>query len=447
MSGGLGGGGGGRRGPDPGRGRGGAASPPRRLPPFDPARLDLVDPYPAYRRYREDEPVHAVRSADGGGATTWYLFRYAEVARVLARREFGRVSPATGTAAPLPPGYAVLREVVENWLVFLDPPRHTRVRSLVGPALGAAPVDALRPRIRRLARGLVEPLATRSTVDVVADFAAPFPLLVVSGVLGVPERRQAWFRERALDLQRAGGARVDREAAGLARAERAAAELGAYFRRELELRRGPGNDRGDLLSALVRAADERSSLSPEEQAATCIHLLTAGHETTTGLIGKAVLALLVRPETAAELRAEPALLPGAVDEFLRHDPPVQMVTRWAQRDTVLAGYPVRRGDRIVLVLGSANRDPERFPDPERLDVRRDSARHCGFGLGIHYCAGAALARAEAEAGLAVLLERLPALRPGARPQVTVRYAPDWVFHGPERLTVTVPEESAGRATA
>ncbi|MER8045420.1 cytochrome P450 [Streptomyces sp. NPDC094032] len=423
-------------------------SAPRRLPPFDPARLDLSDPYPAYRRYREHEPVHAIRPDGGDRApTTWYVFRYAEVARVLARREFGRVSPATGSAAPLPPGYAVLREVVENWLVFLDPPRHTRLRSLVLPALGAGPVDALRPRIRRIALGLVEPLVARSTVDVVADFAAPFPLLVVSGVLGVPEHRQAWFRARALDLQRAGGARVDRDAEGLAVAERAAAELGAYFRRELELRRGPGNDRGDLLSALVRAADERTALSPEEQAATCIHLLTAGHETTTGLIGKAVLALLRRPETSAELRAEPGLLAGAVDEFLRHDPPVQMITRWAQRDTVLAGRPIARGDRMVLVLGSANRDPARFPDPERLDIRRDSARHCAFGLGIHYCAGAALARAEAEAGLAVLLEHLPALRPGARPRVTARYAPDWVFHGPERLTVTMPEAPPGRATA
>ncbi|MFI8520308.1 cytochrome P450 [Streptomyces sp. NPDC085481] len=420
-----------------------AAPAPRGLPPFDPARLDLADPYPAYRRYRETDPVHAVRPVGGArGPTTWYVFRYAEVARVLARREFGRVSPATGGTAPLPPGYAVLREVVENWLVFLDPPRHTSLRALIAPALGPGPVDALRPLVGRIARRLVDRLAERETVDVVADFAAPFPLLVISGVLGVPEERQAWFREQALDLQRAGGARLDRSGEGMARAERAATELSTYFRRELELRRGPGNDRGDLLSALVRAAGAHPALSPAEQSATCIHLLTAGHETTTGLLAKAVLALLTRPRLLGELHADPGLLPGAVDEFLRHDPPVQMVTRWAQRDTALAGHAIRRGDRVVSVLGSANRDPERFADPERLDVRREAVRHCGFGLGIHYCAGAGLARAEAEAGLAALLEGLPALRPGARPRVEARYAPDWVFHGPERLTVTVPGSPA-----
>ncbi|MFJ9823562.1 cytochrome P450 [Streptomyces sp. NPDC101160] len=409
----------------------------RGLPAFEPARLDLADPYPVYRRYREAGPVHPVRGARG--PTTWYVFGYAEVARVLARREFGRVAPGAGSAAPLPPGYAVLRQVVENWLVFLDPPRHTRLRALVTPPLGAGPVAELRPRIRRLARRLAAPLAARESVDLVAEFAAPFPLLVISGVLGVPEERQAWFREQALALQRAGGTRGDGSAAGMAAAERAAGELSAFFRRELDARRGPGRDRGDLLSVLVRAADEGTSLSPEEQSATCIHLLTAGHETTTGLIGKAVLALLARPELRAGLRADPGLWPAAVDEFLRHDPPVQMVTRWALRDTVLAGRPVRAGDRLVLVLGAAGRDPARFPDPDRLDIHRDAARHCAFGLGIHYCAGAALARAEAETGLAELLDRLPALRPGARPRVAVRYAPDWVFHGPERLTVTVRE--------
>ncbi|MFF0433614.1 cytochrome P450 [Streptomyces sp. NPDC004327] len=416
------------------------AGGPRGLPAFDPARLDLADPYPVYRRYREAGPVHPVRTAGGaGGATTWYVFGYAEVARVLARREFGRRAPGGGSAAPLPPGYAVLRRVVENWLVFLDPPRHTRLRALVTPPLGAGPVAALRPRIRRIARRLADPLVARDGVDLVAEFAAPFPLLVISGVLGVPQERQAWFREQALALQRAGGTRGDRSGAGMAVAERAAGALDAFFRRELDARRGPGRDRGDLLSALARAADEGTALSPEEQSATCIHLLTAGHETTTGLIGKAVLALLARPGLRDGLRADPGLWPAAVDEFLRHDPPVQMVTRWAWRDTALAGCPVRAGDRLVLVLGAAGRDPARFPDPDRLDIHREAARHCAFGLGVHYCAGAGLARAEAETGLAELLDRLPALGPGARPRVTVRYAPDWVFHGPERLTVTVRE--------
>ncbi|MFD4377366.1 cytochrome P450 [Streptomyces sp. NPDC058486] len=410
------------------------------LPPFDPALLDLADPYPVYRRYRERDPVHAVRSsggADGAGAgsTTWYLFGYAEVARVLAERAYRRRSPVTGRAAPVPEGYETLRRVVENWLVFLDPPRHTRLRARVNPPLGAAAVAGLRPAVREIAEELAGPLAARPAADLVRGFAAPFPLLVIARVLGVEGRLWPWFRERALALQEAGGTRGDRSPAGLARADRAAGELERYFTAELTARRSSGGEPRDLMGALARAGREDDALTVDVLASTCVHLLTAGHETTTGLLGKSVLALLARPGTMAELRAEPGLLAGAVDEFLRFDPPVQMVTRWAWRDTELAGRLVRRGDRLVAVLGSAHRDPARFPDPDVLDVRRATGRHCAFGLGIHYCAGAALARLEAETGLAVLLDRLPLLRPEARPLVEVEYAPDWVFHGPSRLVL------------
>ncbi|MCX5389228.1 cytochrome P450 [Streptomyces sp. NBC_00094] len=411
--------------------RAGAGSPE----PFDPARLDLADPYPVYRRYRETDPVHAVRNPDGGaGPTTWYLFGHVEVTQVLTGRSFGRASPLTARTTPVPDGYVTLRRVVENWLVFLDPPRHTRLRARVTPPLGAAAVAALRPRVREIAEELVAPLARRPVVEFVEGFAAPYPLLVIGGLLGVEAERWPWFRAQALALQQAGGTRGDRTPDALAGAERAAEELDGYFHRELAARRT--EDRGDLLSALARAGAEDPSLSGTELAATCTHLLTAGHETTTGLLGKAVLALIARPEVRGELRDDPGLLPGAVDEFLRFDPPVQMVTRWAHRDTELAGRTVRRGDRLQLVLGSAHRDPARFPDPDVLDIHRDGGRHCAFGLGVHYCAGAALARAEAEIGLGVLLDRLPALGPGARPGVEVEYAPDWVFHGPSRLTLS-----------
>ncbi|WP_411110422.1 cytochrome P450 [Streptomyces sp. c-19] len=401
--------------------------------------LDLADPYPVYRHYRETDPVHAVRPPPAAAGarpapTTWYLFGYAEVARVLTDRGFGRASPSTGGAVPVPPEYGTLRRIVENWLVFLDPPRHTRLRAHVVPPLGAPAVRALRPRVREIAEELVRPLERRSAVELVEHFAAPFPLLVVAGVLGVDADRWPWFRAEALALQQAGGTRGDRSPDALARAERAAVALDGYFRRELAARRSA--DRGDLLSALAAAGAADPSLGADALTATCVHLLTAGHETTTGLLGKAVLALLAHPEVAEELRADPGLLPNAVDEFLRHDPPVQMITRWAHQDSELAGRIVRRGDRVQLVLGSAHRDPARFADPDALDIRRDRGRHCAFGLGVHYCVGATLARAEAEIGLGVLLERLPALRPGARPRVEVEYAPDWVFHGPSRLTLT-----------
>ncbi|AJF63914.1 cytochrome P450 [Streptomyces vietnamensis] len=405
------------------------AGPPEE---FDPARLALADPYPVYRRYRETDPVHAVRPRSGSGPTTWYLFGHAEVARVLTDRGFGRRNPSDARAAPVPEGYATLRRIVENWLVFLDPPRHTRLRALVAPPLGTAAVGALRPRVREIAEELVGPLARRPVAELVEGFAAPYPLLVVAGLLGVKGARWPWFRAEALALQRAGGTRGDRSPAALDRADRAAAELDAYFGRGLAARRTEGH--GDLLSALARAGAEDPALGTKALTATCVHLLTAGHETTTGLIGKAVLSLLARPDVGEELRADPGLLPKAVDEFLRHDPPVQMVTRWAHRDAELAGRSVRRGDRLRLVLGSAHRDPARFPDPDTLDIHREGGRHCAFG--IHYCVGAALARAEAEIGLGVLLDRLPALGRGARPGVEVEYAPDWVFHGPSRLTLS-----------
>ncbi|MGY3334877.1 cytochrome P450 [Streptomyces filamentosus] len=432
------------------------------LPPFDPARLDLADPYPVYRSYREHDPVHAVRPSGGTageavretvgeavrittgeaagntagpGVTTWYLFRYAEAARVLADRAFLRRSPVTGLAAPVPEGYGTLRRVVENWLVFLDPPQHTRLRARVNPPLAPASVAGLRPAVRAIAEELAGPLAARPGADLVRGFAAPFPLLVVARLLGVAAELWPWFRERALALQEAGGTRGARSAAGLTRADRAAGELERYFTAELAARRSAGGEPRDLLGALARAGQEDPSLTEAALASTCVHLLTAGHETTTGLLGKAVLALLARPGTAAELRAEPGLMPGAVDEFLRFDPPVQMVTRWAWRDTELGGRRIRRGDRLVAVLGSAHRDPARFPDPDVLDIRRAPGRHCAFGLGVHYCAGAALARLEAETGLGVLLERLPLLRPDARPLVEVAYAPDWVFHGPSHLVL------------
>ncbi|MFD8013343.1 cytochrome P450 [Streptomyces sp. NPDC058955] len=419
------------------------------LPPFDPGRLDLADPYPVYRRYRERDPVHAVRPSGGGprsgsgsGSTTWYLFRYAEAARVLAERGYRRRSPLDGRAAPVPEGYETLRRVVENWLVFLDPPLHTRLRARVGPPLGTGAVAGLRPAVRAIAEQLADPLATRSPVDLVQGFAAPFPLLVIARVLGVEPGLWPWFRERALALQEAGGTRGDRSPAGLARADLAAGELERYFTAELRARQAAGGAPYDLMGALSGAAREDPSLTTGVLAATCVHLLTAGHETTTGLLGKAVLALLARPGTAADLRAEPGLLPGAVDEFLRFDPPVQMVTRWAWRETELAGRRIRRGDRLVAVLGSAHRDPARFADPDVLDVRRTTGRHCAFGLGAHYCAGAALARLEAETGLAVLLDRLPLLRPDARPLVEVEYAPDWVFHGPTRLVLRARDARA-----
>jgi cytochrome P450 len=186
----------------------------------------------------------------------------------------------------------------------------------------------------------------------------------------------------------------------------------------------------DLISALARDENDGDPLTDQEIVGTCVHLLTAGHETTTNLLAKATLALLAHPAEMSRLRLDPDLMANAVDELIRYDTPVQMVSRWAYRDDVIGDRTIPRGSRVVLVLGAANRDPQRFVEPDRLDLRRRVGRHWGFGGGIHYCLGAGLAHLEAEVGLATLLGGLPGIALGEEP---VQYADDLVFHGPARL--------------
>ncbi|GAA1933094.1 cytochrome P450 [Kitasatospora viridis] len=400
-----------------------AAPGPAGLPGFTPAEVPVTDPYPHYHRYRTAAPVHL--AADG----SYYVFGHAEVAQVLSgRRDYVR-GPVP---ARIPQDCPHLSRTVANWMVFMDPPEHTRVRALVSRSFTPRTVQALRPRIRRIAARLAEQLADtlagHGEADLVAGFAAPLPVLVISELLGVPERDRDWFRARALDLEQATSSRTGRRADGFALAEAAAGELDAYFRAEL---RRPGRaDRGDLIGLMLRHG---AGLSEDTLVGTCVHLLTAGHETTTNLLAKGLLALLAHPGQLAALRS--GLLPpaAAVEELVRYDPPVQMITRRARERDVLAGRTIPAGSKLVLVLGSANRDPAHFPHPDRLDLARDTHRHCGFGTGIHYCVGAPLARAEAELGLAALLARIPRPALSTRSAEPLRYARDLVFHGPSRL--------------
>ncbi|MFY1679638.1 MULTISPECIES: cytochrome P450 [unclassified Streptomyces] len=404
------------------------------------AEQDIADPYPVYRRYRETAPVHRGASLPGE-PDTFYVFSHDEVVRVLTDRRFGRGAPAETagsreSASPVPAEYGATRRVVDDWLVFMDPPRHTRLRSLLAREFSPSVVAGLRPRVERIAHTLLLRLAGRRKVDLVAEFAAPLPILVICELLGVPGEDHRMLRANALALQGAGTGRSGGRADRHARAEAAAEEFTAYFRREAERRRDPEwDDRDDLLTLLVRARDGEAALSTELIVATCVHLLTAGHETTTNLLAKAVLALRAHPSALRELRKSPALIPGAIEELLRYDPPVQAITRRASDEAVLGGLRVARGSRVVALLGSANRDPDRFADPDVLDVRRPADRHLGFGLGIHYCLGAALARAEGELGLRALLDALPGLE---RARHRVAYADDMVFHGPARLRLDLP---------
>nr|AHE14807.1 RebP-like cytochrome P450 [uncultured bacterium] len=389
---------------------------------------DLANPYPIYRRYREDDPVHLGATVPTGGLDTWYVFRYGDVAAVLSSLHFGRDTGGR-TAAMVPDGYDTLRMVVENWLVFMDPPRHTRLRSVINKEFIPKVVADLRPCVERIAAELIGRMRGRPVADLVEEFAAPFPILVISELLGVPADSRDWFRKQAMDLREGIASRTGRRSDGYALAEKAARDLVAYFQEEIRRRRLKTHQ--DMMAVLVEAQRRGEPLTDEELIGTSIHLLLAGHETTTNLISKSVLAMLAHPEVADTLRSAPFLLPTAVNEFIRYDSPVQMVTRWAQRDEVVGTRQVRAGDKIVLVLGSANRDPLRFANPDALLIHSRGTRHCGFGAGIHFCLGAPLARLEAEVGLKLLLKAFWM-------QLTddpVSYAEDIVFHGPTRLMV------------
>ncbi|MTJ61505.1 cytochrome P450 [Nocardia seriolae] len=395
------------------------------LPPFtltDWEAADIENPYPVYRRYREVAPVHF------GADRSYYLLGHDAVAAVLSDRTFGRRAPDSGSAAPMVSGrHSALRTMVENWLVFLDPPRHTRLRSVISREFSPPLVAGLRDRIAEIAASLLADCAGKAEFDLVQAFSAPLPILVISELLGVPAADWEWLRNRAVAVQEASSVRAAARGADAFRiADAAAGELAGYFLSlAAERRRTPG---ADLVSLLVGASLHGTALSAEEIASTCAHLMMAGHETTTNVLGKSVLALAAHPDALAAVRAGGGLSSAAVEELVRFDGPVQAVTRWAYADARVGGVDIPRGAKVVAVLGAANRDPAHFPDPDVLLLDRRAGRNVGFGLGIHYCLGAALARAELEIGLGLLLRAL-----GEFTVTSVEFPNDMVFHGPSAL--------------
>jgi cytochrome P450 len=382
----------------------GAGSTPVR---WDPTLPELVtDPYPLYRRLREEDPIHL--SPMG----SWVLTRYADAVAVLRDPRFGRAGYRDLTRTYL--GLGPMQRSFDRWMLFLDPPDHTRLRTLVSKAFTPRVIEARRSHIRQLVEGLLDEVRDLRSMDLMARLAYPLPVMVICELLGVPDEDRDRFHDwsfalaLALDIAAATPAVVE---AGNA----AAAGLTDYFRDLIrERRRAPRA--GELLSELIAAEEQGDRLSEEELLATCVLLLFAGHETTVNLIGNGTLALLRHPDQCARLRAEPDLIQGAVEELLRYDGPVQRTGRVLSEDAELGGTTLPAGARVVVVLGSANRDPARFPDPDRLDVARADNRHLAFGGGMHYCLGAALARAEAQIALETLLRRFPKLELGGAPE-------------------------------
>jgi cytochrome P450 len=369
-----------------------------------------ADPYATFATMRRDDPVFCQPGMDGE-TMIWFVTRYEDAAAVLLDDErFVRdprlaLTPEQLAENPTPAAI----EMIENNMLNRDGEDHRRLRRLVTKAFTPKMVEQLRPRIQAIADELIDRVESRGGMDLAAEYAFPLPITVIAEMLGVPADDQDRFREWS-DA-------VIRPAVSEEETERFFAQMGefvAYLQAHFAERRARPQD--DLVSGLLRARDEGDALSEDEVFGTVILLIVAGHETTVGLIGNGVLHLLRRPDQLELARNDSTLLPSAVEELLRFDGPVERaLNRWAAEDVELGGKTIRRGELVIAIVGSADHDSERFPDPERLDVTRTDNRHLAFGRGSHYCLGAPLARLEAEIALETLFRRLPGLRLAIEP--------------------------------
>ena len=393
---------------------------------WNPTRKQMFeDPHPFYRELRERDPIHRSRPAEG-----YVLSRYEDVLAVLSDKTFSaderhlrrwnrllRRRRLMGLGDPYEDGRATMLRA--------DPPDHTRVRGLVSKAFTPRAVEAMRGRIENLVDELLAPLARANRTELVTDFAAPLPVVVIAEMLGVPAEDREQFRRWSDEIVRTLG---DGTMEDVLASEAAMEELGEYFREKANERRTAPRD--DLLSGLVAAEEEGQHLTEMELLGTLVLLLVAGNETTTKLIANSVIALLRNPEQLALLREEPKRIAGAIDELLRYDGPVQLTSRMITEDREFRGTPLKKGGQVVLLIAAANRDPAQFEHADRLDVTREDVRHLSFGHGIHFCLGAQLARLEAALALEGLIRRFPDLRFTAE---KIEWGRNTVLRGPKSL--------------
>jgi cytochrome P450 len=366
------------------------------------------DPHPTYARYRASDPVHYGLAPDGMSPGCWYVTRYEDVLTVLTTPSFGleiyRLIPPE-QMPQVPEDFAPFFQAIQQWFIFRDPPDHTRLRGLVRSAFTPATVAKLGPVVEETARGLLAAGLASGSMDIIDDFAFPLPVIVISKLLGFPEENRSDLKRWSHDLLAGIDLRESREetAECLRRSSRAAIEFSAYVREHVAARRRQPTD--DLLTTLIAAEENSERLTEDELVATSILLLWAGHETTVNLIGNGLFALMNHRDQMQLLRDHPSRFPDAIEELLRYDSPAQMTFRFAFGEVTLGGKTIHTGDSVAAVIGAANRDPDVFADPDRLDISRQRNRHLSFGSGAHYCLGAYLARLEGSIALRVLLEQ------------------------------------------
>ena len=390
----------------------------------------LQDPYPTYTRLLEEGPLHYVDV--GSKWAVWSVFSHAECSSI-AKDPRCSAKRAQQMLLPLPLSrqaeFSELARMFSLWLIFMDPPEHTRLRKLLNKGFSPSAIDALHPQVEAIVDRMLEPLKPGAEVDLLHQFANPMPVGVISEMMGVPEALHGTFVDwsRAIAVFRGSPNRTVEQAGA---AQDAMVQLTDYFRKTVAARkRQKGND---LISLLIDIEEEGEVLTEEELYAQCIALIFAGHETTRNLIGNGIYTLLQHPEQMAELRENPELIRSAVEELLRYESPVQFTARVLKEDIEICGQRIPKKWSILCMLGAANRDPKRFKDPNRLDLKRLNNQHLAFSAGPHACIGSQLARLEGQISILKLLQRFPHMKlAGPRPE----WASTFGFRGLKNLPV------------
>ncbi len=371
-----------------------------------------ANPYELYERLRRKDPIHRMRLVNA-----WALTGYEDAQTVLLDSK--RFSSGDNKLE-----YAPYRTMLD-----LDPPDHTRLRSLVSKAFTPRSVSALAPRVQQIVEALLNDLADKKRFDLISEFAFPLPVIVIAEMLGIPAQDRDRFNVWSNDIALAVEPILSHEEIG--RVERSSDEIVRYFENIIAERRRRPED--DLLSALLVVEEEGERLSHDELLGTLMLLLVAGNETTRSLIGNGMLALLKNPAQLQRLRDNPGLLDTAIDELLRYDSPVQLIIRVVLEDMEFNGRRLRAGQKVLILVGAANRDPAIFAAPSMLDIGREEKSHLSFGRGIHYCLGSPLALLEARFAFAGLLARFPSIQLLSEPE----FRNQIVLRGVEELWIEV----------
>jgi cytochrome P450 PksS len=389
-----------------------------------------ANPYPTYARLRQEGPLARTKLPMVGPG--WVLTRYEDVAAALKDPRFSNDSRgAMAGTGPSPKWLPRVFRSLQTSMITVDDPEHARLRNLVHQAFTPRRIQALSVRIEQIVDELLDAAGRKGQVDLIADFALPLPLIVISEMLGVPPEDRLKFHQWT-------GPFLEGSSSGLLQLLSQmpnGMRLMRFFEKLIQLRRADPQD--DLTTALVNAEAEGKRLSEDELISMLFLLLLAGHETTVNLIANGSLALMEHPDQMARLHAEPGLIDTAVEELLRFGNPVEHGNmRYLSEPVELYGTTLPRGSMVVLMLSSANRDESVFPDPDRLDLARSPNRHLAFGLGIHYCLGAPLARLEGKIALRALSQSYPGLRLAVPPE-QLRWRIAIAIHGLKALPVTL----------